>query len=78
MEPTTEHPPHAGWQQKPIPDGFAETFIRFGWRGVEAFYGSRTSCNKRWIAELGPGLLLARARYRAALRRMGTVDARAA
>jgi hypothetical protein len=41
------------WDRKPIPDGFVETFIRFGWRGIETFYGARTSVNRRWINEAG-------------------------
>ncbi len=38
---------------KPAPPGFAEVFIRWGWRGVETVYGSRTECNKRWLSECG-------------------------
>lgn len=38
---------------KPPPPGFAEVFTRWGWRGVEIAYGSRTTCNRRWIEELG-------------------------
>lgn len=38
---------------KPPPAGFAEVFTRWGWRGVEIAYGSRTTCNQRWVAELG-------------------------
>lgn len=38
---------------KPAPPGFAEVFIRWGWRGVETVFGSRTECNKRWLAQCG-------------------------
>jgi hypothetical protein len=52
-------------RRKPCPDGFAETFIVAGWRGVEAAFGARTDCNKRWIAECGgDALKAARSRYR--------------
>ncbi|MBB3928837.1 hypothetical protein GGR43_004582 [Sphingobium jiangsuense] len=40
-------------QRKPCPPGFAEVFIVGGWRGVETVFGSRTSCNKRWVEECG-------------------------
>jgi hypothetical protein len=57
------------WDRKPVPEGFSETFIRFGWRGIETFYGARTSVNRRWIDEAGgPSLMEARRRYRDALR----------
>ncbi len=57
------------WDRKPVPDGFAETFVRFGWRGVETFYGARTAVNRRWIEEAGgPELIAQRQQYRANLR----------
>lgn len=57
------------WQRKAVPDGFAETFIRFGWRGIETFFGARTTSNQRWIEELGGDALKAERRaYRRQLR----------
>lgn len=56
-------------RSKPPPPGFAEVFIRFGWRGVETCFGSRTNCNKRWVAECGGVALIQRRReYRSRLR----------
>ena len=51
---------HPGHQRKPCPPGFAEVFIVGGWRGVEAAFGSRTDCNKRWVQECGGDKLKAR------------------
>ena len=47
---------------KPAPPAFAEIFVRFGWRGVEVVYGSRTSCNARWIEQCGGKTLKAERR----------------
>lgn len=56
-------------RRKPPPPGFAETFIRWGWRGVETVFGARTSCNKRWVQELGGcNLIQRRLEYRMKLR----------
>lgn len=56
-------------RRKPPPPAFAEVFIRWGWRGVEIVFGSRTECNKRWVAECGGCLLIERRReYRSRLR----------
>jgi hypothetical protein len=56
-------------RQKPPPPGFPETFVRWGWRGVETVFGARTSCNKRWVNECGGGELIAERReYRQRLR----------
>ena len=49
---------------KPPPEGFEETFIRWGWRGVETAHGARTTCNKRWVSQFGPDLLARRQAYR--------------
>lgn len=58
-------------RRKPAPPGFAETFIRWGWRGVETVFGSRTGCNKRWVQECGGCLLVAERRlYRQRLRQV--------
>lgn len=58
-------------RRKPVPPGFAEMFIRWGWRGVETAFGSRTECNKRWIEECGGEELVSQRRaYRERLRRM--------
>ena len=58
-------------RQKPPPPGFAETFVRWGWRGVETVFGSRTACNKRWICESGGSTLIAERReYRQRLRQV--------
>lgn len=40
-------------RRKPVPPAFAEIFIRFGWRGVEDVYRSRTGCNARWVDQCG-------------------------
>lgn len=48
-----ERPAHGGPRRKPAPPAFAEVFTRVGWRGVEAAYGSRTGCNRRWIDDCG-------------------------
>ena len=42
-----------GRRLKPPPPRFREIFIEEGWRGVELEFGSRTSCNKRWVEECG-------------------------
>lgn len=56
-------------RRKPAPPGFAEVFIRWGWRGVETTYGARTECNKRWVQECGGCELIQRRReYRIRLR----------
>lgn len=56
-------------RRKPAPPGFAETFIRWGWRGVETVFGSRTECNKRWVQECGGCALIQQRRdYRVRLR----------
>jgi hypothetical protein len=61
-------------RQKPPPPGFAETFVRWGWRGVETVFGARTSCNKRWLAQCGGCSLIAERReYRQRLRAMRDV-----
>lgn len=58
-------------RRKPPPPGFAETFIRWGWRGVETVFGSRTDCNKRWVIECGGCALIAERRlYRERLRQV--------
>lgn len=58
-------------RRKPPPAGFAETFVRWGWRGVETAFGARTECNKRWVAQCGEAELLASRRaYRANLRQL--------
>lgn len=58
-------------RQKPPPPGFSESFIRWGWRGVETIFGSRTSCNKRWIRECGGCELIEQRReYRQRLRQV--------
>ena len=49
-------------RQKPPPPGFAEVFIRWGWRGIETAFGSRTECNKRWVAQCGGDELKAQRR----------------
>lgn len=60
-----EHRP----RRKPPPPGFAEVFIRWGWRGVETTYGAHTRCNKRWVQECGGEALKALRRiYEARLR----------
>jgi hypothetical protein len=56
-------------RRKPPPTGFAETFIRWGWRGVETAFGARTPCNRRWISECGgDDLIASRRAYREQLR----------
>ncbi|AIT81616.1 hypothetical protein [Novosphingobium pentaromativorans] len=59
----------AATRRKPPPAGFPEVFIRWGWRGVETVFGSRTDCNKRWVQECGGCDLIKRRReYRLRLR----------
>lgn len=61
-------------RRKPVPPGFAETFVRWGWRGVETVFGSRTGCNKRWLIESGGCMLIAERRlYRQRLRQVRTL-----
>lgn len=56
-------------RRKAAPPGFAEVFIRWGWRGVETAYGAHTRCNKRWVQECGGcTLLTARKTYRQRIR----------
>lgn len=50
------------WQVRACPVDFAETFIREGWRGVEAKYGFHTRINKRCIEEAGGEILIQRRR----------------
>lgn len=58
-------------RRKPPPSGFAETFIRWGWRGVETVFGAHTRCNKRWVCECGGQKLKAeRLWYRQRLRQV--------
>lgn len=71
MPATVHEPPtlRSNGRRKPAPPAFAEIFIRTGWRGVEAAYGARTDCNKRWLAECGGEDLVRRRRdYRIRLR----------
>lgn len=56
---------------KPAPPGFAEVFVRWGWRGVETTFGAHTRCNKRWVRECGGFRLIAERRsYRQRLRQV--------
>lgn len=57
------------WQVRACPADFAETFVREGWRGVEAKYGFHTRINKRCIAESGGAALIGRRRAFLAERR---------
>ena len=60
-------------RRKPPPPGFAETFVRWGWRGIETVFGARTSCNKRWVDECGgAALVIERRDYRRRLREVRT------
>lgn len=43
MKPSTQYPP---------PD-FPAVFVEFGWRGVEHFFGARTSINVKWLRQCG-------------------------
>ncbi|WP_066770049.1 hypothetical protein [Sphingobium sp. CCH11-B1] len=59
------------WQVAVCPVDFAETFIREGWRGVEAKYGFHTRTNKRCIDEAGgEALIQQRREYLAKVRRL--------
>jgi hypothetical protein len=53
------------------PPGFAEHFIRDGWRGVERVYGASTPLLLRWFEESGGPEL--EARRKAAKRRRSAV-----
>lgn len=37
----------------PVPQGFADRFIRDGWRGIERCYGASTPVMMKWIAMSG-------------------------
>lgn len=66
-----EHEFQRPWQVRACPADFAETFIREGWRGVEAKYGFHTRINKRCIAEAGGEDLIRRRReYMAQVRKL--------
>lgn len=66
-----EHEFQRPWQVRACPADFAETFIREGWRGVEAKYGFHTRINKRCIAEAGGEELIRRRRdYMAQVRKL--------
>lgn len=59
------------WQVRACPVDFAETFIREGWRGVEAKYGFHTRINRRCIEEAGGEELIRKRRaYMAQVRRL--------
>lgn len=59
------------WQVRVCPADFAETFVREGWRGVEAKYGFHTRINKRCIDEAGGEILIAKRReYMAKVRKL--------
>lgn len=47
-------------RHKPPPPGFEESFVRWGWRGVETIFGSGTHRNVRWVDECGGDQLKAR------------------
>lgn len=36
-----------------IPDGFRQVFIEHGWRGIERYFGARTSLMMEWIGQCG-------------------------
>ena len=59
------------WQVVACPADFAETFIREGWRGVEAKFGFHTRTNKRCIEQAGGEELIKRRReYMARVRKL--------
>lgn len=72
--PLTGPRPHL---QKACPPAFAETFVRWGWRGVERAFGARSDINKRWVSHCG-GEELKRARlgYLARLKTLRAENAR--
>lgn len=35
------------------PPDFGFVFVKYGWRGVEHFFGARTPVNVRWLNECG-------------------------
>jgi hypothetical protein len=62
---------------KACPPAFAETFVRWGWRGVERAFGARTDINKRWLTHCGgEELQQARLRYLARLKTLRAEQAR--
>lgn len=62
---------------KPCPPAFKETFIRFGWRGIETAFGARNGVNLRWIEQSGgDALRKARLTYLARLRTLRADRAR--
>lgn len=63
--------PKRPWQVVACPIDFADTFIREGWRGVEAKYGFHTRTNKRCIeAAGGEDLVRQRREYMNRVRRL--------
>lgn len=51
--------------RKPCPPDFAEVFIRWGWGGIQAAFGSRQEVVNRWFKESGgEALKAARQQYR--------------
>lgn len=41
------------YHQTKRPADFDTVFIRYGWRGLERYFGSRTTVNLRWLDEAG-------------------------
>lgn len=35
------------------PSDFPAVFVKHGWRGIERFFGARTTVNLRWLDECG-------------------------
>lgn len=51
--------------QEAAPHDFPVVFVQHGWRGIERFFGARTTVNKRWLEECNRERLAAlRLRYR--------------
>lgn len=72
--PSTGPRPHL---HKACPPAFAETFVRWGWRGVERAFGARTDINKRWLTHCGgEELRQARLRYLAQMSALRAEKAR--
>ena len=49
---------------EPAPQRFPDVFVKFGWRGVERYFGARSDRNLRWLKECGQDRLIGlRQRY---------------
>lgn len=38
---------------EPAPERFPDVFVKYGWRGVERYFGGRSERNLRWLKQCG-------------------------